>query len=499
MWPFSRKQPKPSRRRVEPTLARAAGLRSYKAAKAGRLTSSWTSSPLPINEVVRRDLRRLRARSREQAENNDYAKRYLQMVRANVAGPDGVLLQSKLVGRDGTLDKTANDAIEWAWYRWGAADACDMGRRSSWPELQRLLVSTVAEDGEAFVRIVTGKAAGRFGYALQFLDAESIELNLEREAYGAFGRIRLGIELDDWNRPLAYWVTSKSGDFHYGGRSFERIPADQIIHAFVLLRPGQLRGIPWLATPLLRMHMLGEYEDAAVVNARLGASKMGVLYTPDGTPPSLDGTDEAGDPEIVAEPGTFQVLPDGYRMETFDPLYPNGEFEVFVKAQLRGIAAGLGVNYASLANDLGDANYSSLKHGTAEEREHWKTLQNWLIDAFLRPVLRGWINHAGRYGQIPPAVYARSDEIMDAAAWQPRRWAWVDPLDEMKTNLAAINARLRSRSDIIREAGKDPEDVWLEIQREDERLKALGIEPIQTTINGQIYGQQDSQQNAQAA
>lgn len=65
-----------------------------------------------------------------------------------------------------------------------------------------------------------------------------------------------------------------------------------------------------------------------------------------------------------------------------------------------------------------------------------------------------------------------------AAHYQGRRWAWVDPQKDGNANKLAIDNRLKSRSQIMRESGDDPESVWREIQREEQIMEQLGIQPI---------------------
>jgi len=234
-----------------------------------------------------------------------------------------------------------------------------------------------------------------------------------------------------------------------------------------------------MAAPMLRLHMLSEYEDSAIVNARVGASKMGFFTSDDAE--GFGGEPDASTGELItgAEPGTFEQLPTGTTFQSFHPDYPNGEFGTFCASMLRGIASGLGVSYNTLANDLSDVNFSSMRHGALEERELWKTLQNWLIEAFHQRVFVAWLTESSLRGNVKGIDPTQVGAIAENISWQPRRWQWVDPAKEMKANLDAISARLRSRSDIIREMGRDPEDVWLEIQREQDLLRELGIGEVE--------------------
>lgn len=454
--------------------------RHYKAAKTDRLTWSWTKLPLSADAVVRQYQRPLRARSREQYANNDYARRFVGMVQANVVGPTGIGMQARAISRRGNPDNSANDGIEAAWKQWGRRETCDISQRLGWREMQRLFIATVAIDGEAFLIQHTRKA-NRYNYALQLVDPELCPVDYDHEP----DNIRMGIEYDADDRPVAYHfqTLTQDGSYARNGQRYIRYPAEQVIHAYLPEYVGQRRGLPWMATALLRMNQLAGYEDAAIVAARVGAAKMGFFTSPDGTAYSGDDTDSQGHIITDAEAGTFEQLPDGVQLQTFDPQYPHGEYADFVKTCLRGIASGLGVSYHGLSNDLEGVNFSSIRSGVLEEREIWKGLQEWCVDNLHSVIYENWLPRALLANAISTpsggTLAIAQEEKYRRVTWQPRRWPWVDPLKDMQANQTAINERLRSRSDVIREMGRDPEEVWREIQRETELLESMGLKPEQ--------------------
>ena len=57
----------------------------------------------------------------------------------------------------------------------------------------------------------------------------------------------------------------------------------------------------------------------------------------------------------------------------------------------------------------------------------------------------------------------------------------MDPQKDGAANQLAIASRLKSRSQIMREQGDDPESVWREIQRDQEMMDRLGIAPVLET------------------
>lgn len=470
----------------ESPTARRPFKRTYQGVQVGRLTSSWQAGNLSADEEIRRSLRLLRARCRERRRNDDYAKRFVGLVKRNVIGATGIQLQNKARDTDGTLDKRANDIVEEAFKRWGKKGSCDVTGRLSWRNALNLYVETLAIDGEVLVRLVGNWNRNPDRFAIQFLDTDL----LDEDYYGEFNgnRVRMGVEIDDWGRPVAYhlFTVHPSEGYAKGTRRYVRVPAAEIVHDFLPERASQNRGVPWMASPLLRMHMLGGYEDAEITAARIGASKMG-FFTRAADGEGYEGEeDPQGELIMDAQPGSFEQLPPGVQLQEWDPDHPNANFGTFVKSTLRGIASGLDVSYNALANDLEGVNYSSIRAGVQEDREAWKALQEHIIESFCTPVFSAWLTSGLMSGAIglPPAKLSK----WDAATWQGRRWDWVDPQKEQNAHSDAVNNRFKSRSQIIRESGRDPDEVWEEIAQEEAKLRQLGILPIPTTSKDAVNG-----------
>lgn len=462
----------------------------FKAAESSLLLSKWSKQPIPINEHLKNELTTLRARSRVESINNPYHKRFVGLARNNVVGPNGVVFQSRVTNRDGTPDQAARKAIEESFARWCEPANCTMSGTLDFIAVQNCHIGTVAEDGEALWMLVYGKQAGEFGVALHQVDIDLLDIELNYDLKDG-NRIRLGIEIDQWNRPQAYYLKASEYSEHpWVGPSrqkYQRVPAGLMFHDFLRERPNQLRGVPWGAAALVRLRQLDAYEDAAVVAARIGAGKMGAITSPSG---EYAGEEEAdpvtGDAIMSAEPGSWFNLEPGQEIQSWDPTYPHEQFGDFVKAQLRGGSAAYNVDYPSLSGDLEGVNFSSIRAGVLETREGWKALQGWMARGFLTWVYRNWLEAAlakemiivpGRTGQ--GALSIENEEKYRRCVWQGRRWAWVDPLKDMQAAKMAIDERLRSRSEVMRDmTGRDADDVWSEIEADESTLAKKKIPAV---------------------
>lgn len=469
--------------------------RNYAGAQLSRLTEGWSTVSMSANAALQNNLDALRARSRGLHRDNDYARKFSNLVGINVVGPFGLALESRIYDDNGAPDKLANDAVELAWSKWIKRGACEVTGRHSLRDLCHLLIKAAARDGEFLCRIIRGPAAGNpVGLALQQLDINRLDTSINRSGSAGENAILMGVEVDAYSRPVAYHLRPQMiGDTFSVNRSgadyaAQRIPAAEIIHGFIAELPEQVRGVPWMHASMTRLQHLGSYEESAVIASRIGASKMGFFTSGDGqaevSPDALaTGLDAGSDaPVIDVEAGSFQTLPPGTNFQNFDPDYPSAMFGEFVKANLRGIASGLGVAYHSLANDLEGVSFSSIRSGTLEERDAWSVLQQWFIDAFLEPVFKEWIAQALAFGLITlpdriggAALPLAKLEKFSGHIFQPRRWEWVDPLRDIQADREAIEAGLKSPQDVAAGMGRNLEDVLVQIKSAQDLAKSLGV------------------------
>lgn len=464
---------------TNPQLPRAGTRNVFQGADNSRLSFAWATVPLHINRALYQDLRVLRARSRDLDRSNEYATKFMNMVMNNVVGNTGFNLQVQALRTDGKIDQPDSQACEDSFAIWSRMGNCEITGKLSLIDVERLYIRTMARDGEAIVRRHT---AGPFSYQLELVDPQLLDERLNMDLPNG-NKVRMGVECNQLHRPVAYYFvrTDTSDPMHFGfisGSDHERVSAELIWHRFIVEEASQLRGKPWMAPVIFRAQMMAGYEEAAMVKARLGAAEGGFFETPDGSGEPLANADEGGEPGseqliIESEPGVYRTLPPGYKFTEHKTDYPHEMYADFIKQCLRGFASGTLVSYAALANDLESVNFGSMRGGSLEERETWKTLQNLVIEGFLAPLYSEWLPRAITSGQLK-LPFSRLAKF-DAATWQGRRWDWIDPQKDAESNKLAVQNGFKSYSQIIREQGRDPNEVWLELEADRKRLLAMGL------------------------
>lgn len=472
-----------ARRSLWQRALRAVGLsrgptatRQYAGAKHSGLTSDWFTSMLSAAQEVKGSLQKLRDRSRALVRDFAYASRFVQSVQENVVGPDGIRLQVRVASQGGSLKSSLNDEVEAKWAEWCEPENASVDGRLGFVDLEHLIMETLPQDGEVLVRIVRGFPGNRFRFALQLLDADQLDTQFERNAdANGDGWIRMGVEMNRWGKPVAYWLwTVHPSEYGKGTRRRERVLAEDLIYLGIQRRPGQIRAVPWFAPVIISERMLSGWEEASITAARSGA------LTPFWfTAPDPDKVNEGSEIPVdysmeLSQDVQGQALPPGYTVQTFDPKYPNAEFDPFRAALLRSIAVGLRVSDLTLTGDLRNANYSSMRAGLLPEREAWKLLARWFVRHFHRRVYREWVKASVLADalEVPPRELER---VLNAATWQFRGFPWVDPKADLEAAQTEVGMGIQTLTNLAAERGRDFEDVMKQRQEENALAEEYGV------------------------
>jgi len=454
---------------------------------------------------IQRDLRTLRNASRKLGRINDYMIQFLRMNRVNVVGPasdqlpeapTGMRLQARAKTPRGKLDEKLNRLVQDAWSTFCYPENASANGRLSMLDILLKAQTSLARDGETLARLVP--ADNPFGIAVKPLDVAWLdETYNERRPNG--NRVIMSVELNSNDRPVQYWLTPPADEFSMGVspniRQRTPVPAEEIIHAFLPFDQNcgddtSTRGVPWAHAAMVKLWHMGAYEEAAMIAARIGASKQGFFKKQqrddfglgnDTSSLFLPQTSE-GDEEGLGgglklpdgvEPGQFDII-DDYDFVAFDPKYPHEMFGPFNSAMLHGIAASLGPAYFSLASDLSEVNFSSARIGLQGERDWWRGLQFFLILHYLRRIYLAWLKSSMINGalQIGPSDLVR----LATPRFIPRGWPYMQPVDDVTAIEKAIAIGIETRTDPLAEQGREFDDVIETLGNENAAAEAKKVD-----------------------
>ena len=164
-----------------------------------RLTADWVTSGSSVDSEIWGSLRMLRNRARQLTRDNDYASQALRTIQANVIGK-GIQFQAQVKKqRGGKLDQAVNDQIEQLWKKWSRAQYCHTAGKLSFCDIERLVIRSVAESGEVFIRIVKQSFGGSpVPVALEVMEADWIDDRMTGRTGENGNEIRMGVEVDRW-------------------------------------------------------------------------------------------------------------------------------------------------------------------------------------------------------------------------------------------------------------------------------------------------------------
>ncbi|MBT4838872.1 MAG: phage portal protein [Methylococcales bacterium] len=455
---------------------------SYEGAAKGRRMGSWGSSNSDANAELLDNLELLRNRSREVIRNNPHAGSAVESLVANLIGT-GIVPRWRLENAE------LKEQIQTLWQTW--TKESDFYQQQDFYGLQSLVARSLMESGEVLIRYQINLAKDKVPFQLQILEADHLDAGFNEEKGSK--TIRMGIEFNSKGLRQAYHLTQK----HPGESSQsdkKRINADQILHVYRVLRPGQIRGVPWLSSILVRLHELDQYEDAELVRKKSAALFAAFVTRPMDDRELVGGnasTDQNGNSVTEIEPGAVHYLDSGESIDFSKPADVGSNYEAWLKQQLRSVATGIGVTYEQLTGDLHGVNYSSIRAGLLEFRRRIEGLQhNLIVYQFCRPVAQRWLDMAVASGQLQIPDYFQNKKLYQSIEWRPPAWDWVDPLKDILAQQLEVRSGFKSRAQVAADRGQDIEDLDKQIHEDQQRAEKYGLafdsDPTQTNKTGSL-------------
>lgn len=453
-------------------------VRHFDGAVKNHLTSDWLATGGTADKAIKNDLISLRDRARDLERNDGYAESLFIELESNIIGPSGIQFKPMARKADArnkgglasSIDVSACEKVSQAWHDYSKRGKFDVTGQFSRPSFERMAIRSVARDGGFLTKCANGFKGNAYGFACQGIEADALHPMTNDPSRN----ISMGIEYNEWSAPVAYHLSKLDRQrWSYNHRDTERVDADKLIHLFFAKRINQSQGFSWLAPVMTRLRHLSKYEESEVIAARASSNKIG-FFERTGEAAYTGETDANGNIVVPSGPGEWESLPLGVKPHLIDPNHPNADYPDFRKAILRGVCAGIYVNYNTLAKDLEGVSFSSIRQGVLSERDIWRIIQAWFIDEFEVPVFEKWLKMALTTGQIE-GLDIRDFDRLCHAEFSGRTWAWVDPVKDIEAAEKEIALCINSRQQIARDRGKDFDKILEQNADDNEKLEAAGL------------------------
>lgn len=465
------------------------GMSVFDSGGRGRLNSGWNPSASPNEQQKRGERALIRARAQDLEHNSDIVGGILNAFERNVIGT-GIMLQAKIPHDiPGNTSGELNQEIERLWKEFCKPENIDITGTQSMEEMTAMLLRRYNVDGGiCAVKVYVKDSDFPFKIQLRSVD----ELNT-LTVPGEGKRIVEGIELDDYNRPIAYHFKKASDGYFQDPSQSIRIPAKDVIFLFEKNDPRQIREISRLATAMNRIKDANQYIEAISIKERVLACMS--VFIKKSTPTGSVGRgvrgasgSEVDYSGLSLAPGMVGELNPGDEVQTVIPTGQASNTRDFLSTLVRMISAGLGLSYEAVSRDLSQVNYSSARQGLIEDRKLYKKMQNMIINRFLRPIYLEFLESMYLKGNINLPRETEIKKKYTSHVWVPPGSTWIDPLKEAKANETALNSNQDTLARICAERGEDWRDVLLQRAEEINLINQLIGEE---SGEGVVQGEQD--------
>lgn len=316
-------------------------------------------------------------------------------------------------------------------------------------------------------------------------------------------KIRNGVEFDNKNRIVGYWVNNKRIPA-FGEKSKRRI-------AWLVYGTKRLidhtRGIPLLACALQALRELDRYMDselrAAFVNS-IFATWVKRTDTP-GTGPvfgraaatnatteqsNLDGSTKESNLSWYLPGMMLDKLAPGEEPVSMDTKRPNLNFVEFTKMILSGIAWGAGLPPEIYFLQFNNT-YSASRQASNEFNTFLRMERSLFAKSFNRPYYIEWLKSYALLGKIDLSGYVEALQKGDweiYESWQRQQWIGysrpsIDPLKEINAYAAAVENNFMSYSDAVLELRGDQFDKVLARKKSEQAKINSSLEDTETDSN----------------
>lgn len=476
-----------------------------------RSLRGWRASAISPDADILPKIQSARASSRDLFMNTPLANAAIKRIDTNVIG-HGLTLQSR-IGRAalGLNDKEAD-----AWERntemlfriFADSKNCDISRAQNFYQLQSLAFVSPLLSGDVFFSLPWKPVKG-WPYELRIKLIESDlcsnpDMSLDTEDTAG------GIKIDSDGAPLSYFFANKfsAGEdiFSMTPREWKEVPAfdeetgrQNIYHIFDKTRPGQRRGIAFLAPVFEVLKQTSRLTEAKLMQNLIQTfftvfikdSKGPVSLQPNFGPQTSVLSDDEPDIENQYELGNANIveLDDSKDITIADPHRTDVGFQSFFESMVKQISASCEVPFEQLLLHF-SASYSASRAALLEAWKFYRKRRATFALEFNQPVYEAWLYEMVYKGVIKAPGFLE-DPIL-RKMWCKTQWGGsgqgqIDPLKETDAAIKKINYNLSNYEDEHTAIyGGDWESSFDRKVREDSLIKENGQQPLVTSRSGKI-------------
>lgn len=497
--------PVQGRRRLQARVQLALAGQWAGASRDRQATKDWTPFAGSADEDNLWDLPTIRSRCRDLQRRDPQA---LGATNTNVTSIVGTGLSlrampdGKFLGLDDAAAQAWRENTERRFNLWaGNPVACDLEGTLDFYQQQALALRSAFDSGDC-IGLLPMKPRDGSRYALKVHVIEADRL-CNKDHVSDTASLTSGVEKDADGMPKFYHIAKQHPGAMQGYKATEwdvvrafgtRTGRRNVIHLFDKKRPGQTRGMPYLAPVVEILKQVSDYTYAELQSAVIAAA-FTVFVEAGGSGLDLDADANAqsaassSSTDVGLKPGAIVDLDTGEKPHFANPGRPNSSADIFLQAMMRRIGVALELPYEVLVKHF-TASYTAARAALIEAWRYFKGRRDWLSTLWNQPIYEAWLEEAIVLGDVvAPGFF---DDPLRRAAWSRSMWTGdapgeVDPLKAIEAAIKRIDAKISTRSDEAMELrGADWMDVVQRLAWEERTLRESGAQ--QTTESRQRVG-----------
>lgn len=460
------------------------------------------------DESIIPDLYTLRARTRDLSRNEAIGGGAVENVAKNAVGSG---ISPHPTPDMKVLGWTEAQATDWSerWSSlfnfWADSSDADVTRTQNFWQGQYLWLYSALDSGDVFSLLPRVPLPGAlFKTRYQIIEADRIASpngDGRIAEYGApgpdgkrqqTGELIGGVDLDKYGAPVGYCILrrqpsaigfySPTAEWDYYRAFGTNLGRRQVLHGFDRRRPGQTRGVPFLAPVISLVKQLGRYTDNVAMQAVL-QSVFAVFITTQADPsalPAVGSGTQGKVPDMELSNGAINQLAAGEDIKMANPAAPGANFDPFVQAVVRQIGMRLSLPFEVLIMHF-TASYSAARAALMVAWQFYRDRRNFVVNTFCQPIYETLLDEAVAAGLIEAPGYFTDARLRAAycqCEWVGDAPVQIDPVKEAEGAKAKIDAGLSSRRrEVMKLEGVDWRDVQRELATEHKERVAAGLEP----------------------
>lgn len=470
--------------------------------KSRRANQMGSKRELSADSAIQPDLATLREDAQHLERNNPIACGALKTNITKVVGT-GLRVRAKIdravLGLDEEQANAWEQAAEREFRLATETKEIDAERELPFALLQGLAFLRTLGDGDILVNLPQIKRPGSpYATKIQLIEAARLcNPQFTPDTATLIG----GVQKDATGAPEKYHVCNQHpGNLRYPSArtsttftwqslaAFSRNGTPLALHLKDKTRPGQTRGVPYLAPVIELIKQLGRYTDAEVMAAVVSGMFTVIVHNETGNPefgtaptatnPTGDTTKQVDTTGIEMGYGSVIGVPGNTSIEFANPARPNTAFDPFLIAITRQIGMALELPFEVLLKHF-TASYSAARAALLDAWDYFKRRRHWLVVQFCQPIYETIITEAIVTGRLSAPGFLFDPLVRKA--WLGTRWVGdapgeIDPVKAVNAAKGRLELLLTTLEDECEAmTGNDHETIQPQIVREAAWKQANGL------------------------